>query len=202
MKCPFALHGCTAVLPRMDYDRHQIDSAFKHAELLATELNRLRDAATSINTSVAYLLNQEQIIVNWKVDDVFKRIESGEELNSEYFKLSHQHGDSFLFMNCGFFRSGLLDGFVYKDSDQSTHKASMDVTGTTITLKHPTDPTLNITHTCNEGMIEEPLWNEGWDPIVADVKPYIYPDGSISLVLKLIYRMGSAEITITSEEDD
>ena len=197
--CPFAPHGCTAVLRRMEYDQHQIDSAVAHTELVATEVNSLKNELKSVNATISHLLHQDQTVVNWRVDDVLELIESGDEVNSSIFKLRTNEGSTAIYLHCLLNRRGKLEVYLFKNVAESGYKESIDITGTTLTLQHPTDPSLHITHTCHQGLIDAPHWNEGWDNIISDITPYISLNDTISLRCHVRYRIIRAEVSLETE---
>ena len=192
LPCPFALHGCTATLRRKDYEQHQIDSAVKHAELVAHEMSSIKKDFTDLKQLIAshFLTISKHCAANvqWKVKNVSEYINDCDEVCSGEVDLNDR-AESSLDLHCVFTQTGHLGFFI--ESYHSVHNVaeSLNIIGTTVTLQHPTDPTLHITHTLSDGncIFDAPKRRLGWEEFTTDVRPYIHPDNSIILVLEIHY---------------
>ena len=221
--CPFASHGCSALLVRKDYDQHQIDCATKHSELVAGKLSavdkRMADMTveiadlkkTAANNSIAQIteelasikeaqtdlvasLSTATVNVTWCIDNAAKRLASNDIISSKKFNVRNTQGDSVLTLECEFKPRDVVTFFTHKAFSKSSNQGPIYIGGTEVTLQHPTDSTEHASKVYgDQAILSEsgfPGW--GWAVFVADVKPYIAADDSITFTCKVKYQMNNS----------
>ena len=134
MICPFACHGCTAIVRRKDYAQHQANSAVKHAALVAAKLTaqemRISQAqvpaistpqSTSTQSSVPPSASSSRVVnFDWAVTNVGALMASNGEMRGDTCALVHDtNGDkgiSVVFFQVCFKPGGVLSLFLFKES--------------------------------------------------------------------------------------
>ena len=116
-------------------------------------------------------------------------------MNSKDFTVRNAQGDSVLYMYCKFKSTGTVSLFIGKRFDNSSKQSSLYIEGAEVTLQHPTDLTKHKHETYGgKAMLSEspglPAW--GWKEFVADVKPYIAADESITFTCEVKYQVNNS----------
>ena len=204
--CPFACHGCTTVVLRKGYNQHQIDNAITHSELLATEMSSMKQAVTALQSDMLSLrqgttpvanplpvwTNAAVNVVNFDciLTGVSKLMTAADKTSlSESFSLQHNTGISRMYVYCEVKRNGKIDLYLYKSIKCSSSKEPVSVAGSTITLLHPSaDPSRHVTRTFVDGdVLSDVFCLKGWTQFVPDVKPFIFPNDTISIKCVIKY---------------
>lgn len=186
VECPFECHGCTTVVLRRHADQHQIDSAVSHSKLLAQELLEVKEKLSDLT---AIKDKVETIRISWVINNVSMHMDSGADrgletdtdIYSKDFKVRSLLGTSVLSFNADITSTGIIGMYLHKDIEKSTDKSNVCISGTQITLLHPTDPALHATRTFRTlSDLDGPEWTLGWPEFIKNIKPYITPTDSIT----------------------
>ena len=201
--CTYECHGCSVTVVRKTYNQHQVDNAIKHSELVASVVNSmkkvvtdlqndmlaLRQSTTALASPISTVASVQVVNFDWTETAISALLASNKLQLSDVISLNHDIGRSKLYVSYAVERSDALYIKLYKYITSSTNKGSVSIAGSTITLLHPSgDPSRHVTRTYVEGAtLLDNCWSLGWSDFVPDVKPFIFPNDSISIKCVIKY---------------
>jgi hypothetical protein len=166
VKCPFEEFGCDIKqLRRADYDSHQAEGAARHAVLAASQLSVVTKRSATIEESVTKRLatleqsfeKSSQLSVTWS----FKYPRDGAyvadgDLTSKKVSMSLSgYGGYLLWLKASIPEAGKISIFIYASNSLPTTTwpplFPLDVSGSSITLLHPSDSKKALKTTFPEG---------------------------------------------------
>ena len=141
----------------------------------------LAKVRTAFSEYKSRLINEEVVTVEWTISDATAQLSSNATLKSKDFALESAVCSSVMYLKCDLKATGEMGFQLCKSSGSSTSKCSVSVGGSMFTLKHPTDPTKDLTRYCpSVTEIVEPSWSLKWDMFASSTRPYISAEDKIA----------------------
>ena len=212
--CPFAPHGCKAVLAPAAMRVHHVDRASYHSGLVAdrfealdkrftdmevtlktriaeveTTFARNAAAAPTVATTLASAVPPRKWTVRWNIPSVSLKIHQRATILSKRFTVQAPGLGTYAMQLEGTFTSsGGFEFFIAAmiDGSASASSSSLNLQGTTVDLvPSPRAAGYGCGVVANASAAVQPGRRWGWDQFCSDLSAFIQDDGSIVINVKL-----------------